>query len=68
MLKVMGTEDLVVIKSIDRLSRRYKEVTELWNKITPKGTDIVVLDTPILDIRQYKYLLDDFLVISYFKC
>ena len=61
MLKVIGPGDLVVIKSIDRLSRRYKEVTELWNEITSKGTDIVVLDMPILDTRQYKDLLGDFI-------
>lgn len=36
-------------------------MTELWNKITSKGTDIVVLDMPILDTRQYKDLLGDFI-------
>ena len=61
MLKVIGEGDLVVVKSIDRLSRRYKEVTELWNEITSKGTDIVVIDMPILDTRQYKDLLGDFI-------
>lgn len=61
MLKVIGPGDLVVIKSIDRLSRRYKEVTDLWNEITSKGTDIVVIDMPILDTRQYKDLLGDFI-------
>lgn len=61
MLKVIGEGDLVVVKSIDRLSRRYREVTELWNEITSKGADIVVLDMPILDTRQYKDLLGDFI-------
>lgn len=61
MLKVIGEGDLVVVKSIDRLSRRYREVTELWNEITAKGADIVVLDMPILDTRQYKDLLGDFI-------
>ncbi|MGL4912866.1 MAG: recombinase family protein [Romboutsia sp.] len=61
LLKVVGEEDLVVIKSIDRLSRNYKEVMELWNTITDKGADIVVIDMPMLDTRQHKDLLGDFI-------
>lgn len=61
LLKVVGEGDLVVIKSIDRLSRTYKEVLELWNTITSKGAEIVVLDMPLLDTRQYKDLLGDFI-------
>lgn len=61
MLQVVGKGDLVVIKSIDRLSRNYKEVMELWNTITSKGADIVVIDMPLLDTRQHKDLLGDFI-------
>ena len=61
LLKVVGEGDLVVIKSIDRLSRNYKEVIQLWNDITSKGADIVVIDMPLLDTRQYKDLLGDFI-------
>lgn len=61
LLKVIGEGDLVVIKSIDRLSRNYKEVIQLWNDITSKGADIVVIDMPLLDTRQYKDLLGDFI-------
>lgn len=61
LLKVIGEGDLVVIKSIDRLSRNYKEVMELWNTITGKGADIVVIDMPLLDTRQHKDLLGDFI-------
>ncbi|MEG0181538.1 MAG: recombinase family protein [Peptostreptococcaceae bacterium] len=61
LLKVVGTGDLVVIKSIDRLSRNYKEVIEIWNTITGKGADIVVIDMPLLDTRQHKDLLGDFI-------
>lgn len=61
MLQVIGEGDLLVIKSIDRLSRNYKEVMELWNTITSKSADIVVIDMPWLDTRQYKYLLGDFI-------
>lgn len=61
LLQVVGKGDLVIIKSIDRLSRNYKEVMELWNIITNKGADIVVIDMPLLDTRQHKDLLGDFI-------
>ncbi|MGL5507384.1 MAG: recombinase family protein [Paraclostridium sp.] len=61
LLKVVGEGDLVVVKSIDRLSRSYKDVIELWNTITGKGADIVVIDMPLLDTRQHKDLLGDFI-------
>lgn len=61
LLKVVGKGDLVVIKSIDRLSRNYKECKNLWKQITDRGADIVVLDMPLLDTRQYKDLLGDFI-------
>lgn len=61
MLKVIGKGDLVVIKSIDRLSRNYKECKRLWEEITSKGADIVVIDMPMLDTRQYKDLLGSFI-------
>lgn len=61
MLKVIDKGDLVVIKSIDRLSRNYKECKKLWEQITNKGTDIVVIDMPLLDTRQYKDLLGNFI-------
>lgn len=57
LLKVIGEGDIVVIKSIDRLSRNYKECKQLWEKITMSGADIVVIDMPILDTRQSKDLL-----------
>ena len=61
LLKVIGEGDIVVIKSIDRLSRNYKECKQLWEEITSKGTDIVVIDMPLLDTRQYKDLLGSFI-------
>lgn len=61
LLKVVGQGDLVVIKSIDRLSRNYKECKQLWEEITSKGADIVVIDMPMLDTRQYKDLLGSFI-------
>lgn len=61
LLKVVAKNDLVVIQSIDRLSRSYKECLQLWGEITGKGADIVVLDMPILDTRAHKDLLGDFI-------
>ena len=61
LLKVVGNGDLVVIKSIDRLSRNYNECTSLWKEITDKGADIVVLDMPLLDTRKHKDLLGTFI-------
>ena len=61
LLKVVGEGDLVVIKSIDRLSRNYKECKQLWEEITSKGADIVIIDMPMLDTRQYKDLLGNFI-------
>lgn len=61
LLKVVGEGDLVVIKSIDRLSRNYKECKQLWEEITSKGADIVIIDLPMLDTRKYKDLLGNFI-------
>lgn len=45
--------DLLVIISLDRLGRNYKEIREQWNYIINEiGADIVVLDMPLLDTRQ----------------
>lgn len=54
--------DVLYIKSIDRLGRNYKMIVEEWNYITKEiGCDIVVLDMPMLDTRQYKDLLGNFI-------
>lgn len=45
--------DVLVIKSIDRLGRNYKEILEQWSLLTKTaGVAIVVLDMPLLDTRQ----------------
>ena len=44
--------DLLIIKSIDRLGRNYEMIIEEWSSITKDiKADIVVLDFPLLDTR-----------------
>ncbi|MBQ9197852.1 MAG: recombinase family protein [Clostridia bacterium] len=53
LLKRLKPEDVLVIKSIDRLGRNYEEIIEQWRVITKeKKAAIVVLDMPLLDTRQ----------------
>ena len=41
-------DDLLYIKSIDRLGRNYEEILQQWRVLTKeKGGDIVVLDMPL---------------------
>jgi len=62
MYKSLKKDDLLVIKSIDRLGRNYHEIQEEWRKITKnKGADIVVLDMPLLDTTKSKDLLGTFI-------
>lgn len=53
LLRKLKPNDVLVVKSIDRLGRNYVEILEQWRVITKdKGAAIVVLDTPLLDTRQ----------------
>lgn len=62
MIRRMKKDDLLYIKSIDRLGRNYEEILEQWRILTKeKGVDIVVLDMPLLDTRRGKDLLGTFL-------
>lgn len=62
MVKKMKKDDLLYIKSIDRLGRNYEEIQNQWRIITKeKGVDIVVLDMPLLDTRRGKDLVGTFL-------
>lgn len=62
LLRKMKKDDLLYIKSIDRLGRNYIEILEQWRVLTKeKGIDIVVLDMPLLDTRRGKDLLGTFL-------
>lgn len=62
LLRKMKPEDLLYIKSIDRLGRNYEEILEQWRILTKeKRIDIVVLDMPLLDTRRGKDLMGTFL-------
>jgi len=53
LLTIIHEEDLLYIKSIDRLGRNYTEILEQWAMITKeKQVDIVVIDMPLLDTRD----------------
>jgi len=60
--KKLKKDDLLVIKSIDRLGRNYSEIQQEWQKITKtKKADIIVLDMPLLDTTKSKDLLGTFI-------
>ena len=62
MVRELNKNDLVYIKSIDRLGRNYKEIVEQWQFLTRDvQADIVVIDMPLLDTRRGKDLLGTFL-------
>lgn len=62
MLRRLHKDDLLYIKSIDRLGRNYSEILEQWRVLMKeKGIDIVVLDMPLLDTRRGKDLMGAFL-------
>lgn len=53
--------DVLYIKSIDRFGRNSRDILREWDEITQEiKADIVVLDMPLLDTRQYKDALGDF--------
>ena len=62
LLRRLKRDDLLYIKSIDRLGRNYEEIQNQWRILTKeKGIDIVVLDMPLLDTRRGKDLMGTFL-------
>ncbi|MBD5160929.1 MAG: recombinase family protein [Oscillibacter sp.] len=62
LVRQLKPDDLLCIKSIDRLGRNYEEIQNQWRILTKeKKIDIVVLDMPLLDTRRGKDLMGTFL-------
>ena len=62
LLRKLKRDDVIYIKSIDRLGRNYEEIQQQWRIITKdKGVDICLIDMPLLDTRRGKDLVGTFL-------
>ena len=62
MMSIIRENDLLIIKSIDRLGRNYQEIMEQWRVIIKeKNADIRILDMPLLDTTKTKDLLGTFI-------
>lgn len=62
MMGILKNDDVLYVKSIDRLGRNYSEILEQWRILTKeKKVDIVVLDMPLLNTRIGKDLMGTFL-------
>ncbi len=62
MIRKLKKDDLLYIKSIDRLGRNYQEIQEQWRILTKeKGVDLIVIDMPLLDTRRGRDLVGTFL-------
>ena len=62
LLRKLKKDDLLYVKSIDRLGRNYEEILQQWRHLTKdKGIDICVMDMPLLDTRQGKDLMGTFI-------
>lgn len=62
LLRKVKANDLIYIKSIDRLGRNYAEILDQWKVITKdKQVDLCVMDMPLLDTRREKNLLGTFI-------
>lgn len=62
LVRRMKKNDLLYIKSIDRLGRNYEEIQNQWRILTKeKGVDICVIEMPLLDTRRGRDLVGTFL-------
>lgn len=53
LIKKLKPEDVLIVKSIDRLGRNYAEILEQWHTVTKVlQAEIYVLDFPLLDTRK----------------
>ena len=59
---ILRENDILVIKSIDRLGRNYNMIIDEWKDITKNiKADVVVIDMPLLDTTKNKDLLGTFI-------
>lgn len=59
LIKKIRRGDLLYVLSIDRLGRDYEEVQNQWRILTKEiGADVCVLDTPALDTRRTRDLIE----------
>ena len=57
LVRRLREDDVLVVKSIDRLGRNYDEILEQWRVITKeRKAAIVVIDMPLLDTGQSRDL------------
>ena len=62
LVRRLKPNDLLYIKSIDRLGRNYEEIITQWRILTKeKKVDIVVIDMPLLDTLTGKDLMGTFI-------
>lgn len=60
--RTLRQDDILYIKSIDRLGRNYKEIRREWEDITQNiKANIRVIDMPLLDTTLHKDLLGTFI-------
>jgi DNA invertase Pin-like site-specific DNA recombinase len=52
LLKAARPNDIIVVKSLDRLGRNYEEIREQFKHITERGIHINIFDTPLLNTNQ----------------
>ena len=57
LLKKLKPNDVLVVKSIDRLGRNYEEILEQWRLITKEmGANVIVIDMPLLNTGEARDL------------
>ena len=62
LIRKLKKGDVLIVKSIDRLGRNYEEIQNQWRILTKEiGIDICVINMPLLDTRNGKDLMGNFI-------
>lgn len=56
LLRRLSHGDTLIVKSIDRLGRNYRDILDTWRELMKRGVGVAVLDMPLLDTRGTKDL------------